>query len=315
MAEVTRILITGATGMIGSALVRLVLRRTDWHVYAAGRNAERAARVLPKDSRLHFLRYDVTTPLKGDTTYDYIVHAASGATPAAFASDPVGVMTANIIGTRGLLEYGRQHAMRRFLYVSSGEVYGQTQLDLVSETDSGYVDPMQPRSCYPTAKRAAETLCAAYAKQYGMHIVVARPCHIYGAGFTESDNRAFADFLTRAAHGQDIVMHSAGEAFRSWVYVDDCAEALLTILTRGDSGEAYNIASNESNVTIRQFAETIAQAAGVSVAFDIPADGGNTTPIRRAVFNTEKLQALGWQPRHTLAEGIAKALKQLADSK
>ena len=359
--ELKNILVTGATGLIGSALVDLLMTEGLHDVYAACRNEERAGKRFAKyagNGRFHFVRHDVCRPL-GDTRYHFIVHAASGADPRSFSTDPVGVMTANIDGVRNLLEYGRNHGMERLLYVSSGEVYGSDNGKALSidgktndgdasfrwrEEDSGYVDTMTPRACYPSSKRAAETLCVAYAAQYGLDVVVARPCHTYGANFTESDNRAYAQFLRNVARGEDIVMNSDGSQYRSWIYVKDCAEALRTILYKGVGGTAYNVADEQSCVTIKELAELIAKAGGRNVIIQktMP-HSQDTMPqpvaalhtqdtlhsslqkdssffilhssfIKRATFDTSRLRALGWQPQYTLTQGIAECLQLLRGS-
>lgn len=332
--ERKNILVTGATGLIGSALVDLFMAEGLHDVYAAGRNEERAKRRFAKytgNSRFHFVRHDVCRPLEGDTRYHLIVHAASGADPRSFSTDPVGVMAANIDGVRNLLEYGRNHGMERLLYVSSGEVYGSDNGEkLWREEDSGYVDTMTPRACYPSSKRAAETLCVAYAAQYGMDVVVARPCHTYGANFTESDNRAYAQFLRNVARGEDIVLNSDGSQYRSWIYVKDCAEALRTILYKGVNGTAYNVADEQSCVTIKELAELIAKAGHRKVIINAPHSSLNPQPstlqkdsslfifhssfIKRATFDTSRLRALGWQPQYTLKQGIAECLQLLGGS-
>lgn len=309
------VLVTGATGLIGASVVDLLMHvpSLDFHVYASGRNEQRARARFGKyfaDSHFHFLKYDVEDALQADVDFQYILHAASNASPNFFATDPVGVMLSNVVGTKNLLDYGRSHGMRRFLYVSSGEVYGEGDAEKWTERDSGYVDSMAMRSCYPTSKRAAETLCVAYARQYGVEAVVARPCHTFGPHFTESDNRAYAQFVRKARRHEDIVMKSAGEQFRSWLYVEDCASAIITILLKGENCEAYNVADENSCVTIRQLAETIAQIGGVKVVFDLPDDieRQGFSVIRKAVFSTEKLRGLGWQPRYTLREGLEKTV-------
>ena len=333
--ERKNILVTGATGLIGSALVDLFMEEGLHDVYAAGRNEERAKRRFAKytgNSRFHFVRHDVCRPLDGDTRYHLIVHAASGADPRSFSTDPVGVMTANIDGVRNLLDYGRNHGMERLLYVSSGEVYGSDNGEkLWREEDSGYVDTMTPRACYPSSKRAAETLCVAYAAQYGLDVVVARPCHTYGANFTESDNRAYAQFMRNVVNGEDIVLNSDGSQYRSWIYVKDCAEALRTILYKGVSGTAYNVADEQSCVTIKELAELIAKAGGRNVIIQKTMPHSQDTPhsslqkdssffilhssfIKRATFDTSRLRALGWQPQYTLTQGIAECLQSLGGS-
>lgn len=316
-----RILVTGATGLIGSCLVDMLMRPTEgrtWHVTAAGRNMQRARERFARyqgDARFALLPYDVNEPLSADERFDYIIHAASNASPNFFKNNPVEVITSNIQGVAHLMDYGLRHGMRRMLYVSSGEIYGVADKEEFSEHDSGYIDCTSVRSCYPSAKRAAETLCVSYAEEYATEVVIARPCHTYGPCFTESDNRAYAQFLRNALRGEDIVLKSRGEQLRSWIYVVDCASALLRILLQGTSGEAYNVADRQSVVTIRQLAEAISHAAGRQVVFDIPdtPDGGNTTPIKHAVFSTAKLESLGWRPLTSFSEAIEHTLRELTN--
>ena len=224
---------------------------------------------------------DLTQPLEGDTDFHFVIDAAGGAAPRLYKEDPVGVMRSNLNGVDHLFQYGVRHALQRFLYVSS-------------------------------AKRATETLCACYGAQYHFEVVVGRPSHVYGPGFTESDNRVYAQFIRNVERGEDIVLKSKGEAFRSWTYVVDCATALLHILLLGKDGEAYNVADEQSNITIRQLAELTAGMAGRQVVFDIPDDAthGVTTPITKAVFDTRRLQSLGWQSLWHIEEGLRHTVDQ-----
>ena len=312
------ILVTGATGLVGSSIIDLLMKHSvkNCHIYASGRNESRAKAKFSKyydKENFHFFRYDVEKPLESEIKFDYIIHAASNASPNFFATNPVGVIMSNIIGTKNLLDYGREHGMKRFLYISSGEVYGNGDVEKWHETDSGYVDCMTMRSCYPTSKRAAETLCVTYANQYGIEIVVARLCHTYGPNFTEQDNRAYAQFFLKAIHGEDIVMKSAGEQYRSWIYAEDCANAILTILLNGQNCEAYNVADEKSCVTIREFAEKIANLCNVKVVFDLPSDEERKgfSIIKKATFDTSKLRQLGWKVMNSLDEGLVKTYDKL----
>lgn len=306
------IFVAGATGLIGSAVVDLLMQLAsalDIRVYASGRNEARASRRFAEylaDSRFRFLKYDVQDALECDVEFQYVINAASNASPNFFANDPVGVMMANILGTKNLLDYGRRHGMRRFLYVSSGEVYGDGDVDKWEEGDSGYVDCMAQRSCYPASKRAAETLCVSFAHEYATEAVVVRPCHTFGPHFTESDSRAYAQFVRKARAHEDIVLKSAGEQYRSWLYVNDCASAILTVLLKGENCEAYNIADENCCLTIRELAESIARIGGVKVVFDLPSDAERRgfSVIHRATFSTQKLRSLGWQPRYSLQEAL-----------
>lgn len=309
----SRILVTGATGLIGSCLVDVLLTNPhrNYQVYALGRNEERARRRFNnywETADFHFIRHDISLPLDSDIRFDYIIHAASNASPNFFKEKPVEVIKSNIIGVENLMEHGIRHGMKRMLFVSSGEIYGEGDGREFTEADSGYVNCATPRACYPSSKRAAETLCVAYAAEYGADVVIARPCHTYGPYFTESDNRVYAQFIRNLLDGKDIVLKSRGEQYRSWLYVVDAAHALLTILTKGAKGEAYNVADEQSNITIRALAELLAGAEDRQVVFDIDDANGNTTPITRATFSTEKLAQLGWRPLTTIAEGLQHTL-------
>ncbi len=298
--ENCNILITGATGLIGGCLVEILMKRQHtYHIYAAGRNEERARMLFDEfmdDPTFHFLKYDVCKKLVSDKDFHYIIHAASNASPVFFKNNPVEVIKSNIYGVANLMEYGMSHSMHRMLYVSTGEIYGEDKRTF-TETDSGYVDCAKVRSCYPSSKRAAETLCVSYADEYGADVVIARPCHTYGPHFTESDNRVYCQFIRNVLRGEDIVMKSDGLQMRSWCYVVDCAVALLYILLKGERGNAYNVADANSTFTIRSLASAIAKSNGKKVVFASPTDveKQSFTAISHAVFSTEKLQKLGWK--------------------
>lgn len=309
------ILITGATGLIGSAVVDLLMSVANYglKVFAAGRNSGRAEKLFAKyigNPHFHFLQFDVTQNFSFNEDFDFIIDSAGASSPFLYAQKPVEVMESNILGVKNLLDYGKNHGLKKFVYVSSGEIYGEDDVRVFTEDYSGYVNPLNPRSCYPVAKRAAETFCVSYAKEYGVEVSIARPCHVYGPNFSESDNRVYAQFIRDVLDGEDIVLKSKGEQFRSWIYVDDCAVALLYILLKGKNCEAYNIANSESNFTIRELAEIVARQAERKVVFDIPFDenGGNTTPITKAVFSTAKLNSLGWKAKVGIEEGIKRTI-------
>ena len=320
------VLITGASGTIGSFCVD-VLRQFNRdgdagiEIYAAGRNQERLEQRFCDsknlDAEIHFLNYDLIKPITFTESFDYVIHGAGNAYPDAFNSDPVGTIEGNVYGTYRLLEYAKEHGCKRFLYVSTGEVYGKCEASLTAfrETDSGLIDILSPRSCYPGSKRLAETLCVSYQKQKGLETVIARPCHTYGPGMLDGDNRANAQFLRNGALGKDIVLKSKGSQMRSYAYVADCVSAMLTVLLTGDSGGAYNCANSKSKCTIAEFAEIVARASGSKVVYENPSavDLANRSPVMRQVLDTEKLEGLGWKGRYSVENGVVHTIRILKE--
>ena len=305
-----RILITGATGLVGAFLTDCLLvlsdqNALDLRLYALCRNAARAKERFGE--RVNAIAADVSEATALPEC-DYIIHAASNAHPKAFSADPVGTMLANILGVRNLLEHLRAQGHGRLLFVSTGEIYGDNPAirDGFSETDFGKIDSMNPRACYPESKRAAETLCASYLSQYRVDSVVARLCYVYGPTITNENSRADAQFLRNALSKTDIIMKSAGAQVRSYCYVADAARALITILSGGESGSAYNVANRAAVRSIREYAEALAKVAGVQVKFETPEDAekrGYST-VSRAVQKPDRLEALGWKPLFSFEEGI-----------
>ena len=318
------ILITGATGLIGSFLVDVLMYRNlnfggNITLYAVGRNDKTAKQRFEaawEAPQFHFLQQSVEQPIKIDFKCDYIIHAASNAHPITFSTDPVGTMQGNYIGMLNLLEFARKNFVKRTLFVSSGEIYGQSSNETGSGFDenySGTIDSTNSRSCYPISKRAAETLCACYTQQYGVETVIARPCHIYGATQTLDDSRVSAQFIRNVLAGQDIVMKSNGSQVRTYCYVSDCVSALLYILLCGATGEAYNIADKSSLVSIKELAEMVADVSHKQVVMEQPCDAEKSgyTKVQRAVLNAGKLEKLGWQARVHMQQGVERTVEIL----
>ena len=216
-------------------------------------------------------------------------------------------MFANLCGLKSLLDFAKQNPYTRLLYVSSSEVYGKKEEKRpYMESDYGFVDILNPRACYPSSKRAAETMCAAYKDEFDVDFVVVRPGHIYGPSITNTDSRASAQFTRKAKAGEDIIMKSAGLQLRSYCYTLDCASAILTVLIKGESGEAYNISNSQSVVTIRELAECMAKTAGVKVVFEQASDQElkSYNMMDNSSLNSEKLEVLGWKGYFDLEKGI-----------
>lgn len=313
------ILITGATGMICSAVAEVLFFlnkeiSANIQIILAGRDKDRMQKrffcfIEGKDYT--FCKYDATSDYLFDAKADYVIHGASNADPGKFSKEPVETMLANIIGLNTLLKSATNTNAKRLLYISSSEIYGNKEEKRpYKEDDYGFVDILNPRASYPSSKRAAETLCSAYSSEYGLDTVIVRPGHIYGPTITDSDSRASAQFTRKAKSGEDIIMKSAGLQLRSYCYMLDCASAILTALINGKSGEAYNISNSKSIVTIREMAEALAKAGKVNIVFENPSD------IEQKSFNlmdnsslvSKKLERLGWKAVFDINEGTQKTL-------
>lgn len=314
-----RILIAGAAGMLGSCVVDLLRCYGRCQVIAMGRDSLSAEkRFGPADDTFFFCRQDVSEPITGVAeNVDYVIHAASNADPVHMAADPAGTLIANVQGTKNLLDYGLSHKMRRFLFVSSGEAYGQPNagMDDFVEDYCGPLDLSSPRSCYPEGKRAAEVLCQSYISQFGADGVIARPCHLFGPTMTRKDSRAVSEFLWSAVDGRDIVMKSTGLMERSHCYIVDAARALLAVLLGGERGAAYNIADRRYQMRICDFARQAAQAGGCQVIYKAPSGLERTgySKVSRAVLDASRLEMLGWRPR--VQDAIVETVEILRESR
>lgn len=311
-----RVMITGASGLIGSFLIDLLMARNarfdgQISVTACARGMEEArARFAPHAESPNFelVAYDVTRPFPGWDEFDYIVHAASNASPAAFSVDPVGTLCGILEGTRNILEIAREGRARRVLFISTGEIYGRLPPEEIPTREEclGWIDVLSPRSAYPSGKRAAETMVSAYHAQYGVDGVIARLCHVYGPTLSARDNRAATQFLLDAAAGREIVMKSPGQQIRSYLHVADCALAVLTVLLQGETARAYNVASPDSVLSIAEFAGLCAKAGGTRVTFKLPDDAERRgyAPAQPQILDASALGAMGFSARFAPEEGI-----------
>ncbi len=323
------ILITGAAGMIGGYITDLIMEANaeygcNIHVLALVRNIEKAKERFAGYSCCHGLKifsHDISEPLseKEIGRADYIIHAASNTHPKEYSSDPVGTITANVIGMRNIYEYVRCNSPGcRVVCLSSVEIYGDnsTQKDSFSEKDFGYIDCNSLRAGYPESKRLCETMAQAYRKQYEIDTVIARLCRIYGPALAPDDSKALTQFLRNAAAGRDIELKSNGNQVYSYSYIADAASAILMIMCTGLTGEAYNVASPKGDMCLKDIAEFLADTAGTIVVHKTPEDeemAGYSKAVR-AVIDTDKIEReLGWKPQYDLQSGLDQTLKILKE--
>lgn len=296
-------LVTGSTGLIGSALVR-ALAREGTDTVAAARNVAKAQAMFGTLPSVRILEWDVTKPVRVGGEIGTIVHAASETSSRAFVEKPVETICSVLDGTRNALALAREKKVRAFVHLSTMEVYGAPSADPVSESDYGYLDPLSVRSSYPEAKRLAENLCIAHFAEYGVPVRIARLAQTFGEGAKRGDGRVFAQFAQAIAEGRDIVLHTAGNTARCYCHVDDAVAAIRLLAERGRDGEAYNIANPETFCTIREMAESLCAAHPPSrVVVDRSlAKGRGYAPEFRMRLSAGKTEALGWRARVGLME-------------
>ena len=301
------VMITGAAGLVCSAVTDLLIRYNETHgeqirILAAGRWPEEMTDRFGAFTEKDYFVYVPYDASKSDNSLtfpcDYIIHGASNAFPAMIVKEPVETMLSNFMGIKQLLDYAREHGTKRLLYISSSEVYGRKEDDQpFREGEYGYIDLLNPRNSYSVGKRAAETLCASYAAEYGVESVIVRPGHIYGPTASPMDNRVSSAWAYAAARGENIVMKSDGSQLRSYCYCLDCATAMLTVLLKGENCHAYNISNPDSIVSIREMGERLARAAEVKLIREeaTEADKKGFNPMSNSSLDSTGLQKLGWK--------------------
>lgn len=303
------VLVTGATGLIGSQLVMSLLnanaeKNLDLKVIAVVRNKQKAEKIFKyaDDKSLEFVVQDILKPFNIESTVDYIVHGASMTGSKDFVDYPVETIKTAIQGTENILELAKEKSIDGMVYLSSLEVYGVVDfsIDKVTEDMFGTIDPMSVRSSYSEGKRMVECLCSSYASEYKIPIKVARLCQTFGAGVNYSDNRVFAQFARSIIEGKDIVLKTDGSTERNYCYIRDAIAGILTLLLNGESGQAYNIANKDTLISIRGMAEMLIEKypeSGSNLVFDIAEDATKLgyNPKVKMNLDTQKIEKLGWK--------------------
>lgn len=316
------ILISGANGMIASYLVYTLLflndmKQLNLRVIGLVRNETKSKKhfssiLLRKDFRL--LIQDVTSPVGGENQVDYIIHAASQTSPAAFMNDPVGTIQANILGTINLLDYAKKNDAE-FLYLSTREIYGSpvTKMDYVTERDYGVVNPILVRSCYPESKRMSENIIASYREQYGIHAKIVRIAHTYGPGMSVGDGRVLGDFINNFLHHENILLKSKGEVVLALTYISDIVAGIFqTLLDFPDW--IYNISKDDEPISVLGLAKYICsldKMGKMRITIELPKDQKRETGYlqnRVALLDSTKAKKDGWKDTISYKDGIPRLI-------
>ncbi|MDH5161288.1 NAD-dependent epimerase/dehydratase family protein [Heyndrickxia oleronia] len=324
------ILITGATGLIGSQIVRTLaccnrLRNTNIEIIALARNEKKAKDVfgdMLNDSDLRMIYGDVIKPVKITGDIDFIIHGASITSSQDFITYPVETINTALEGTKNMLELAKEKKVKSFVYLSSLEVYGVTNpsLSSVTEMDYGFIDVINPRSSYSESKRMAECLCIAYAHEFDVPVKIARLTQTFGAGVNYNDSRVFAQFARSLIENKDIVLHTKGETVRSYCYIRDAITALIFILNKGENGQAYNVANMETTISIKDMAEMLTKQLAknaIKVVFDVSKEASQLgyNPTVNIRLDTSKLQNLGWKAEIGLEEMYRRMIESMINQR
>ena len=301
------ILITGATGLIGSALVKRLVKE-DIELTCPIRNVEKVKTLFDNDvsNKVNWVETSIDSFLKNlSDSYDYIIHCASPTASKYFVSNPVETLSFNITTTTAIMEYAKNHSLKGVLFLSSLESYGMvTEGDILIDEDyQGYVNPLEVRSSYNIAKRTCECICHAYSQEYNVPVKVVRLTQVISSKVAQEDMRVYAQFARSAARGEDIILHTEGTSARQYLYIDDAVEAIITVLLKGNVGEAYNVANDETYISVRKMAEFVQKNFNPEHKVVIQKrDDMGYAPVTKLRLCTQKLRDLGWSPKYGLYE-------------
>lgn len=306
----TRVFVTGATGLLGSQMVKFLLclnrkKGLNITVIAYVRNEKKAEKVFPyvgENEHLILATGDINDKIVYEGQVDYIIHGASATSSRYFVSHPVETIHTAMDGTENVLVFAREKQVKGMVYLSSLEVYGtpEAEAGLISEKDYGYIDPLSVRSSYSEGKRMVECLCVSHGAEYGVPVKIARLSQTFGAGVEYDDGRVFAEFARCAIEKKNIVLHTQGKTVRSYCYTTDAITALLFILMKGQQGEAYNVTNMDTAISIYEMGKLVCELypeSGITVEKDIPEDlsGFGYNPEMVIRLDSSKLESLGWK--------------------
>lgn len=320
------VLITGATGLVGSLIIKSLVRLNENYdfnikMYAHVRNLEKAQKIYNDTnlSNINFIVSDIREPLNINGRIDYIIHSASMTASKFFVQYPVETLDISIQGTKNILEFSKENNCKGIVYLSSMEAFGITDknLDVVYEDDLGYIDIHKDRSCYSEGKRVSELYCSIYAHEYSLPVKIARLSQTFGAGILKGENRVFAQFARSAINNTDIVLHTKGKSIGNYCYTTDVIVGIFTILFLGNNGEAYTVVNDESNISIADMAAMVCNkfSTGAKVVFDIPESENKFgyAPDVTMKLSSKKLQQLGWNYTVSLQESYQRLIGSLKE--
>lgn len=318
------ILVTGGSGFLCSYFLETIawLNGTTWRrpcrVISADNLrsgvAERLAHLAGRPD-FRFITQDISQPFSVNEPVEWIIHGAGIASPTFYRRYPLETIDVNVTGTRHVLELAKRQNTRSILYLSSSEIYGDPDPRNIptAENYRGYVSCNGPRACYDESKRLAETLCGVYRSLHQVRVKVVRPFNVYGPGQRLDDRRVVPDLISAALQRRPLILHSDGRATRSFCYIRDAIRAMWLILMSDADGEAFNVGSDEKEISVTELAHELARVVGpptLEIVHRQSEDMHYLTdnPQRRCPDLTKLRERFAWKPAVSLAEGLRRTL-------
>ena len=268
-----------------------------------------------KDSvnqNIEFLEQDISKSFEIDDNIDYIIHAASIASPPTYRKFPIKTVDVNYQGTKNLLEIAKEKKVRSMLLLSSSEIYGDPEIFPTPESYVGKVSCTGPRACYDESKRLAETISILYFQQYKIPIKIARPFNVYGPYLNLDDGRIIPDFMNNAINKSQIIIHSDGSPTRSFCYVSDAIGGFFKLLLSKHDGIICNV-GNDEEVSVKNVADTIKNIVAKPISIKIiESNDPNYTkdnPQRRCPDLSLIKKSVNYIPKIDLEEGLKRVYK------
>lgn len=318
------IMITGSTGLIGSLMVKSILKRNkefnnNIKLVLVVRNKKEAEKLFEYNPDIIYVETSIEE-YKINTEYNinYIIHGASVTKSRMFVEKPVETMDISILGTKNILEQAKNSGIESMVYMSSMEMYGTMNSNNVTENDLGYINPLEIRSSYSEGKRVCELYCSSYKNEYSIPVKIARIAQTFGAGISPNENRVYKVFADAVINKEDIILKSSGATMINFSYTTDTIIGILKIMLDGENGEAYNIVSDYSNMTILDSARWLADTYGdgkVNVKIEIPSENMGFAPINNMVLSNKKLKSTGWNYKYDLKKGYQRLINYLIEQR
>lgn len=322
----SNILITGATGLIGTVLVDALMYKNkkenlNTKIFALSRNRKKILNHFSdyiNDDNLKIIVGDVKNEIIIKEEVDYIINLASNTHPVLYATEPISTIDSIVFGTKNILELATIKKVRRVINTSSVEIYGENRgdVDVFNEDYCGYINCNTLRAGYVEGKRLSEAFCQAYVAENRIDAVSVRLGRIYGPTVLATDTKASTQFIFNSVNNEDIVLKSEGKQEYSYLYVVDAATAILLLLTKCPNGEVYN-ASNDETISLYELAKILADINQKKIIFELPnlIEKKGFSVVQRALMSSEKIKSLGWYANYPLKDGLLRTVSILKEKK